>query len=149
MNSTEQVWARTRCHSCWQHECHIPRSAGEAPHGGSPQLPPRRCVPRRKGERENFCRCSQGKGFANGICLWISIKNVFTQNTNVKTDCAGLCRVVLPPLSRKMVQSPNPTLWTGAGDHLVIMKTITRGSRGAMWLAAVSTAECISTQSWR
>lgn len=143
-----KVWARTRCHSCWQRGCHVPRSTGEAPHVGTPPLPPSLCMPKRK-EGENFYQCIQGRGFANGICLWISIKNVFTQNIDVKTDCAGLCQMVLLPLSRKMVQSSNPTLWNGAGDHLVIMKTITRGSRGAMWLAAVSTTECISTQSWR
>lgn len=149
MNLMGQGWGRTRCHSCWQPECHVSSPAVEASCGGSPLLPPGHYAHSRKGEGELFCWHSWGKGFANGICLWISIKNVFTQKLDGKRDRASLCWMGLPPLSRKMAQSSNPTLWNGAGDRLVVMKTIMREARGALQLAAVSTAEYISTQSWR
>lgn len=135
MNSAGQGWTRTRCHSCWQCECCVPRPAGETPHGGSPLLPPSCYMPGVKGEGELFCWCSQGRWFANGICLWISMKNLFTQKLECKRDCAGLCCMGLLPLSRQMAWSSNPTLWNDARDLLVVMKTIMAGARGALWLA--------------
>lgn len=123
MNSAGQGW--TRWHSCWPCECCVPRPAGETPHGGSPLLPPSRCMPGAKGEGELFCWCS----------LWISIKNLFTQKLDGERDCAVLCCTGLLRSSREMAESSNPTLWNGARDRLVVMKTTMTGARGALWLA--------------